>query len=1027
MSGAASAFPTLSLPISVHAQYIFEEIYKKKHGQSAHLSVHGTLHASRVAFYIPLIEKLYRGLDSSIPALSEEDLKLTQIAGLFHDMAREDDGVDRWDLDSAKLCFQYLLSIGVDFERAVTYAEVIANKDEHKEGRYFLNRDSVATTSKLNLVRLSSNALFSQRVVPEVTRSLPEEYLNLSDLLDILRCQSAFMMNHESNGFYKRFQGSIPVQYFAFLRDEIFRFIHSQGDVEYFKKRIPSPHERQADCFERVLASVEARDEEGRLCFPLLHALHHAEEHDWIDVMLPTESGRALLQTSQIYTDRGPPVLVRGIVNPLDPERGINLELEHATAPGGNPNRCISIIGPGTQLLWSVNLLLREDIELSHISFSDAGSGYGERLEQYVKRIVRTYKAPPQTRSLRTPLEEIREKIALEYPSLKMGDNKLRNTELTASSYNLSDVRGVVYSLDPLTSLNRGSNFSSGPKDFYAFSVRLSVLVLVEQIIQKQRESTEKIPIFEYSAMRGTLVKVVDDAMDSLDHLKQALIEEVKPSIRQYFLETVFGPEGDYNNRAYRLNVCGYLDRLGCFREREESGVYGEIVSALGEEEQKIREEISIRLLESLERDFDERVSEKILYYHIAVILDDFKRIHYLCSCTHEPESVAKGMEGFERQLGALEPLLLEELPSKIWNNHQKMELLSLLKQMLRLQKQRGIALSEKAQIFIKGIFEKELVNIDPRAPCTLEHCLELFCQEPKGEEFNIKKMQAYIIQSANTFNYQSRGPVDTLSALMPVLEKIKDSGIVTEAFLSELYDKYHQSCEESRHFEAWNGLSKLFVLFKAGERGPGRGQCIDHLNLSFLTFLRNCSFSSGSGQRYFFWSIMRDFLTHYKNLNVDLPKISEAYLKTVREFFSTNIDVSECCMETQEEFVLPFKLLKEMRFHQLIGAEELEKLCTKLSQYLGDLEHKANSSPATQGDFQQLLRGLWKRMSEAPLPEISEVLKIEDLIDQIKQTSVSPPLPFFEDVRGRSDAFDERDDPRKNPFSQDGEEWKLD
>jgi len=65
--------------------------------------IHGCLHAARVALFAGLLAQLHRRAGRPVG-----DLRLLQMAAAFHDAAREDEGRDRWDSDSAALFGRWL-------------------------------------------------------------------------------------------------------------------------------------------------------------------------------------------------------------------------------------------------------------------------------------------------------------------------------------------------------------------------------------------------------------------------------------------------------------------------------------------------------------------------------------------------------------------------------------------------------------------------------------------------------------------------------------------------------------------------------------------------------------------------------------------------------------------------------------------------------------------------------------------------------------------------------------------------------
>lgn len=129
------AFSSIAYPFIASLtgqQYASRIIYEEPPGYKTGIPrfVHGITHVASVAILISVLENLYRkqGLESEL--LNDEEIKLLQIAALFHDAAREAEGVDLWDHESALILYYYLRRVlAVGRETAKCIAEATANKD----------------------------------------------------------------------------------------------------------------------------------------------------------------------------------------------------------------------------------------------------------------------------------------------------------------------------------------------------------------------------------------------------------------------------------------------------------------------------------------------------------------------------------------------------------------------------------------------------------------------------------------------------------------------------------------------------------------------------------------------------------------------------------------------------------------------------------------------------------------------------------------------------------------------------------
>jgi ankyrin repeat protein len=142
---------------------------------------HGMSHICRAAIYAPVWANLYRRYYSYISAstpLNDETIKLLQIAMLFHDAARENDGEDLWDRESAELYYVYLKMLGIDDDLAIPLAEAVANKD--------------STTTYYDLIINNGEIRWRVREKLFGLKSIYQKIIHDSDCLDIIRARDHF-------------------------------------------------------------------------------------------------------------------------------------------------------------------------------------------------------------------------------------------------------------------------------------------------------------------------------------------------------------------------------------------------------------------------------------------------------------------------------------------------------------------------------------------------------------------------------------------------------------------------------------------------------------------------------------------------------------------------------------------------------------------------------------------------------------------------------------------------------------------
>lgn len=197
-----------------------------KHFEIKHPNIprmtHGAMHAARVAAYVKLIhqfrleqhDRAATHLDELAESLGMTTIALihlTQIAGLFHDVSRKDEGEDRWDHASADQCYLFLKMIQPNLRHHLDrlIANIIAFKDQ-------------AVQFKKSLAALNLND--GQIQSADYIRQLIHD----ADCLDIMRVRGTFKIKfldlcHSSNP-------PIPESNILALVKKIRSLIHLQGD-----------------------------------------------------------------------------------------------------------------------------------------------------------------------------------------------------------------------------------------------------------------------------------------------------------------------------------------------------------------------------------------------------------------------------------------------------------------------------------------------------------------------------------------------------------------------------------------------------------------------------------------------------------------------------------------------------------------------------------------------------------------------------------------------------------------------------
>lgn len=81
-----------------------EYIHRVREGASPPRIIHGPLHATRVALWSGLLWVLFK--DCGLAVI--DDVSTLQLAAAFHDVARQDEGIDRWEPESERTFIRWL-------------------------------------------------------------------------------------------------------------------------------------------------------------------------------------------------------------------------------------------------------------------------------------------------------------------------------------------------------------------------------------------------------------------------------------------------------------------------------------------------------------------------------------------------------------------------------------------------------------------------------------------------------------------------------------------------------------------------------------------------------------------------------------------------------------------------------------------------------------------------------------------------------------------------------------------------------
>ncbi len=374
----------LSQSIADHAGWVFRHIYSKSYlGKAIRQNEiarehHGILHVGRATYYARVFANLYRqsGDDEAL-SLSEDDLKLIQIAMLFHDSARVNDETDDTDHESGLLLYFYLLELGVPQGKAKLLAEAVANKD--------------AVDNKYKELK-AENDDYTWAITTKPTKNIYQKIIHDSDCLDILRARDKFEMKRLD--FFNdciceddKIANEIPFDELALIIAEARSVIHIQGDSRSnIKSEIKMKYEND-NAFLKLCADITERDH------PMLHALGKDGTLFTLQQSLkvidntPYDKNKDLTEANLNAALREGIMFARSVLAPSGlrmkiksngmEETQFRLELRKANRAKRNPARSVSMMGFGGGTYGNVGLVTIDpplhSIRLASVTDLDSG------------------------------------------------------------------------------------------------------------------------------------------------------------------------------------------------------------------------------------------------------------------------------------------------------------------------------------------------------------------------------------------------------------------------------------------------------------------------------------------------------------------------------------------------------------------------------------------------------------------------------------------------------------------------------
>jgi hypothetical protein len=460
-------------------------------------SHHDITHLASAAFLVPVLVNFYaRHGDERAKELKAEDIKLFQIAALFHDLARQGEGTDWWDHDSGLALYYYLhLVLKVSHQKAKELAEMVANKDAESLGFYRRLEDE-------------NGSLRWQKTTFVPILTIGREILHAVDCLEVQRVRGHFHASHLH--IVKSILGrEEPLNELAQLITEVKGSIAVRGDSYNNRNFTLKKEFHHAGVYKAIHDSYfQPEDLNYPNPYRIIPKLYNPNGfHESMSIeklpheqLLPVKDeyqrkmyqgnlyARAIICPTQFIKSK----ISKRTQIPKPPETRFDFERRKisripeeptrsgATGKNGFDFRSGSMIGYQAQLFGAVGLIYEMDLkDLVEISTDNIKSGFGKK-EKYRKKLE-------EHKPDRSKLVE-KHKTLIDY--LKMGFNpeqkKVKSTHneiiLTAK---LANVRAIYFTRAPI----------KNEPAIHAYA-RILLAIHMQKLFEKHGKTY---PIVEYS------------------------------------------------------------------------------------------------------------------------------------------------------------------------------------------------------------------------------------------------------------------------------------------------------------------------------------------------------------------------------------------------------------------------------------------------------------------------------------------------------------------------------------------------
>lgn len=525
---------TLDTDIKAHAAWAFQHIYAYPypeqiiHEENIARFHHGIQHVSRAAMYAPVFANLYRRYGHyQALQLTNEQLKLIQIALLFHDAAREDEEEDLWDHESAAFLYFYLTRIlKISVYQAKELAEAVANKDWAPGEHYIV------------LHEIESEVIWSLERKKALSINIYHKLIHDSDCLDIIRARDAF--KGKKLNFY---QDIVSLSKKNTTLDEIAELIirarsliEIQGDARSRTKPMLKKHYENENSYSAILQDIhngnytifKALYANGKLLSAeKLAKLTLIDPNNILNqqkilargMIVPSAFAEKYL-TNKESKESQPETLAnlefrktkrrKGILSNTSKSNGLNKE--------GNPYRSVSLLGNSVFVDAGCLIFNPDKNAVKAIYAIDADTGWGKKQTSCTN--INSTTILPTQKDLITNVfpaeitfDELETKMKLG-SSVRFFKGRKHPASFNEILYNVTKYDAIYYTFDPVSA---NELFHGNPENTVPYAPILKAIYL--QFAYQEAFNGEILPIYEYSGIHHYLKKVSPFTEEQISHM----------------------------------------------------------------------------------------------------------------------------------------------------------------------------------------------------------------------------------------------------------------------------------------------------------------------------------------------------------------------------------------------------------------------------------------------------------------------------------------------------------------------------